>query len=178
MNFKITTYTLVSICLLLSTFLTSIESKAYNDSLLIEGKITAKKSNLKEVVVKVYINNELFKSEQLDRSSTFKLNLPLNEILTIEVSAPNYHSKRFMIDSHVPSKAKEEFVYLFEMDLFSFEEMKGVNTFLLDFPVGLVKYEKRKGFVHNEKYTEQMKKEYFRLLEEANKSERGGLKSK
>lgn len=178
MNIKTATYPFILLCLLFSFFLTAFESKAYNDSLLIEGEITAKKGNLKDVVVNIYINNSLFKSEKLDRSLKFKLNLPLNEILTIEVSAPNYHSKRFMIDSHVPSKAKEDFVYLFEMDLFSLDEMKGVNTFLLDFPVGLVKYEKRKGFVHNEKYTKQMKEEYFRLLEEANKSERGGLKSK
>ncbi|MEX2379783.1 MAG: hypothetical protein WD530_03510 [Vicingaceae bacterium] len=178
MNIKIAIYPIVSLCLLFSFFLSSVESKAYNDSLLIEGKVTAKKGNLKDVVVKIYINNSLFKSEKLDRSSKLKLNLPLNEILTVEISAPNYHSKRFMIDSHVPSNADHKFVYLFEMDLFSLEEMKGVNTFLFDFPVGLVKYDKRSGFIHNEKYTKQMKEEYFRLLEEANKSERGGLKSK
>jgi hypothetical protein len=178
MSFIKVPYLFSVLSLLLSLLLTPFDSKAYNDSLLIEGEITAKKGDLKEVVVKVYINNSLFKSEKLGRSSKFKLQLPLNEILTIEVSAPNYHSKRFMIDSHVPSNPKQKLVYLFEMDLFSFEEMKGVNTFLLDFPVGLVKYEKRKGFVHNEKYTKQMKEEYFRLLDEANQSERGGLNSK
>lgn len=178
MRFIKAPYVFTIFTLLFSLLLITFESKAYNDSLLVEGKVTAKKGELKEVVVKVYINNDLFKSEVLGRSSKFKLQLPLNEILTIEVSAPNYHSKRFMIDSHVPPKPKHKLVYLFEMDLFSFEEMEGVNTFLLDFPIGLVKYDKRKGFVHNEKYTKQMKEEYFRLLEEANQSERGGLKSK
>lgn len=171
--------TFLSIILLFVSFLIApIESKAYNDSLLVEGEITAKNGDLQNVVVRVYINNQLFKIQKLGRKAKFKLQLPLNEILTIEASAPNFHSKRFMIDSHVPPKPKHKLVYLFEMDLFSLEEMKGVNTFLLDFPVGLVKYDKRKGFVHNEKYTKQMKDEYFKLLEEAKQSDRSGLKSK
>lgn len=159
-------------------FAASFELRAYNDSLLVEGEVGAIDGEVKNIVVNVYVNNTLFKSKSLSKSSKFKINLPLNEILTVEITAKNYHSKRFMIDSHVPQKPKQKLIYLFEVDLFSHKEMEGVNTFLLDFPVGLVKYDNKKGFVHDKKYTKQMKEEYFRLLEQAKKSEDAGLKSK
>ena len=51
--------------------------------------------------------------------------------------------------------------------------LKGLDDFVLDFPTGLVEYNKKKqNFVYAEKYTDKMFKEINKLLEEAEKRER------
>lgn len=146
------------------------------DSILLEGSVFNNETKVENAIIRVYINNKLYKSVKVSRSNKFKTNLPFNQMLTIEIAAPGFHSKRFMMDTNVPESEKSRMRYTFDMDIFSEEEMKGVNTSLLDFPVGLVHYDEKKGeFVHDKKYTKQMKKEYFNLLEQAKLSERSGM---
>ena len=173
-------YKRLSVFVLFSLFFFSFtpELKAYSDSLLIQGKVKSKQKKLNNIEVKVYLNNTLFKHRKLNNTTKFKLNVPLNEIITVEISADDHHSKRFMLDSHVPKNPKQELNYLFEMHLFSIKEMEKVNTSLLDFPIGLVAYDNKKGFIHNKQYTQQMKKEYVRLLEQSKRLKKLELKSK
>lgn len=146
------------------------------DSILLEGSVFNNESRVENAIIRVYINNKLYKTVEVARSNKFKTNLPFNQMLTIEITAPGFHSKRFMMDTNVPESEKSRMRYTFDMDIFSEEEMEGVNTSLLDFPVGLVYYDEKKGeFVHDKKYTKQMKKEYFNLLEQAKLSERSGM---
>lgn len=146
------------------------------DSILLEGSVFNKESKVENAIIRVYINNKLYKEIKVSRSNKFTTNLPFNQMLTIEVAAPSYHNKRFMMDTTVPEGMEKRMRYTFDMDIFSEEELEGVNTSLLDFPVGLVYFdEKKMEFVHDKKYTKQMKREYFNLLEQAKLSERSGM---
>ena len=143
------------------------------DSVFVKGSIYNNHDQIKSAVINIYDRNDLIKSFEVRSSNRFTLNLPTNAFLTIEIKAPNFHTKRFIFDTHVPSGLAEIPQYEFDMDIFSEEELAGVNTSLLDFPIGLVSYNENKGkFLRNKDYTKKMKKRYLDLLEESMMTER------
>ncbi|KAA3652923.1 MAG: hypothetical protein DWP98_00765 [Bacteroidetes bacterium] len=173
-------YSFLKISMVLIAIVSTYHSYAISskkDSILLVGKIFNNEERVKDVVINVFDHNLKIKTIKVKSSNFVRTYLPKNTILTIEITAPNFHDKRFMFDSHVPDKLTKLPGYEFDMDIFSIEELSGVNTSLLDFPVGLVKYNsKKKIFIRDKDYTKRMKKLYFQLLEEAQMSERGTLK--
>lgn len=167
----------IYLLLIFFTSLCSISAYANKkDSILLTGKVFNDEERVKGLIVKIYAENDLIKTEHVRSANLFKIYLPKDHYLTIEVSAPNFHTKRFFFDSHLPADKKKMPSYKFDMDIFSEAELENVNTSVLDFPAGLVKYHpKKKVFLRDKKYTKEMKKKYFRLLEEAKLSERGVL---
>lgn len=146
------------------------------DSIELKGMVFNNHDRVKNVIIKVYSNNKLIKTEHLGSSNRVKINLPINAELTIEISAVNYHTKRFIFDTHLPADIGRIPNYQFDIDIFREEELAGVNTSILDFPVGIVEYNDRKNeFVRNKKYTKRMKKAYLDLWQESQMSDRSGL---
>jgi len=139
------------------------------DSILLTGLIFNNNDRITGVVVNIYYHNELWKVEHLKRNNRLNTYLPKNAMLTIEITAPNYHAKRFMFNTSLPKELKIMPRYQFDIDLFKEEELAGVeNNSILDFPVGLVEYdEKKKIFLRNKKYTKRMKKAYLALWKES-----------
>jgi hypothetical protein len=165
----------ILLCILV--FCSIIQLKANKrDSIELTGSIYNDEEKVKDVIIKIYDGNSLFKRIKVGSSNRFKTYLPVNKYLTIQIEAPNFHEKRFTFDTHLPEDIKKIPSYYFDMDLFKEEELEGVNPSILDFPAGLVYYdEKKKKFLHHKDYTKKMKKEYYRLLEEAKMSERAPL---
>lgn len=163
-------FLIVILCISSNTFASK------KDSILLTGKVFNNEERVKGLIVRVYAENDLLKTEKIKSANLFKLYLPKDHNLTIEISAPDFHTKRFFFDSHLPKGTKKLPGYKFDMDIFSEAEVANVNPSILDFPAGLVKYHpKKKIFLRDKKYTKEMKKKYFRLLEEAKLSERGVL---
>jgi hypothetical protein len=146
------------------------------DSLELKGMIFNNNSRVKDVVVNIYNHNKLFKEIHVKSSNRFVTNLPVNTIVTIEITAPNFHAKRFVIDTKVPGKiTKSQLMYSFDIDIFKEDELKNINTSFLDFPVGLVSFDKKKRkFIRNKQYTKRMKKAYLKLWAESQEAERQG----
>lgn len=161
-------------------FLSLLISQAFaskRDSVLLTGSVYSNEDKVTHVIIKIYDGNNLLKSVEVGRSNRFRTYLPVNKYLTIQIEAPGFHDKRFSFDSHIPDGTMPIPSYDFDMDIFKEEEVQGVNTSILDFPVGLVYYDEKKGeFVHNKSYTKKMKKEYYNLLEKAKMAERSLLK--
>lgn len=148
--------------------LDNLFSQNYPDSVLLTGSIYNNRSTVKKAKINIYDNNKKIKTIEVKSSNRFKAYIPINSYITIEITAPEFHNKRFAFDSHVPADLKKIPSYEFDMDIFSEEELKGVNTSLLEFPIGLVDYnERKKEFLRNKEYTKKMKKRYLDLLEEA-----------
>lgn len=139
------------------------------DSLDLKGMIFNNNAKVRGVVINIYDHNKIFKSIHVKSSNRFLTKLPLNTVLTIEITAPDYHTKRFVIDTKVPGKLKKsQLKYEFDIDIFKEEELEHINTSFLDFPVGLVSYDrKKKVFLRNKKYTKRMKKAYLKLWAES-----------
>ena len=146
---------------------------AVTDSVQMIGMIFNDDNQVKDAAINIYLQNDLIKVVKLSRSNRFRTYLPVNASLTIEITAPNYHTKRFIFDTSLPEDVKKIPDFQFDMDIFSREEMSNVNTSLLDFPVGLVDYNQRKKkYMRNVEYTKKMKARYMKLLEESIMTER------
>jgi len=146
---------------------------------LLTGLIFNDQDRVQNVEVNIYFNNELWKVEKLSRNNRLSTYLPKNAMLTIEITAPLFHSKRFMFNSNVPASVKVLPKYQFDIDLFKEEELAGVeDNSILDFPVGLVEFdEKKQVFIRNKKYTKRMKKAYLELWQEAQMVNRSGIET-
>lgn len=154
--------------LILVGSLTTAKAIVKGDSLQLIGKVYNNKSVVRGLIVNVYVNNDKIKAEHVKNSNRFRLNVPYNAMLTIEITAPDFHAKRFIIDSNLPNGVKQAPRYEFDIDIFRENEIEGVNSSILDFPVGLVDYDpKKKEFRRNKKYTKRMKKVYLNLWNEA-----------
>ena len=148
---------------------TVVCSRNKSDSLTLKGSIFNDDSGVRAVVVNIYIQNSLFKGIRVKSQNRFMTNLPMNAVITVEITAPEFHTKRFIIDTEVSEKLKKgQLRYEFDIDIFKEEELANINSSFLDFPVGLVSYnEKKKAFQRNKKYTKRMKKAYLKLWEES-----------
>jgi hypothetical protein len=144
-----------------------------SDSLALKGSIFNNDSRVQGVVVNIYIQNKLFKAILVKSQNRFMTNLPMNALVTIEITAPDFHTKRFIIDTKVSENLKKsQLKYEFDIDIFKEEELANINSSFLDFPVGLVSYdEKKKAFQRDKKYTKRMKKAYLKLWEESQSAE-------
>lgn len=143
------------------------------DSVQMTGMIFNDDNQVRDSKINIYHKNDLIKVVKTNRSNRFRTNLPIDAFLTIEITAPDYHTKRFIFDTTLPEDLKKTPNFEFDMDIFSKEEMSNVNTSLLDFPVGLVDYNPRKKkFMRNVEYTKKMKARYMKLLEESIMTER------
>lgn len=162
--------------LLLFSFSVTESFASQKDSIVITGMIFNNKNQVKNVLINIYIKNTLWKSVKSKSSNRIRTNLPLNEMLTIEITAENFFPKRFIFDTSIPADLKVIPNYVFDIDIFSEEELKGVNTSFLDFPVGIVTYDPKKNeFERDVKYTKKMKKAYLKLWDEAQTNERAGF---
>ena len=147
------------------------------DSILLTGIIFNNEERVKDVVIKIYNKNVLLKSVNVRASNLFKTYIPKNANLTINISAPNFHDKRFFFDTHVPDELKRLPDYKFDIDIYSDKELGTINASLLDFPAGLVKYDKKKKiFIRDKAYTKRMKSAFYQILEEAALAERASMK--
>jgi len=138
------------------------------DSLQVTGKVFNDNDLVRGLIIHIYQNNVKIKTVKVKSSNRFRTNVPYNSMLTVEITAAGFHTKRFIIDSKVPSSVKRTLRYEFDIDIFKESEIEGVNTSILDFPVGLVAYhEKKQEFRRDKKYTKKMKKIYLNLWHEA-----------
>ncbi|MEQ8625277.1 MAG: hypothetical protein RJQ00_09900 [Vicingaceae bacterium] len=173
---KTLSFLLFSLILTAALFASGPTQPAGKDSIELKGMVFNNHDRVKNVIVKVYSNNKLIKTNHLGSSNRVRTNLPINAELTIEISADGYHPKRFIFNTHVPNDIERIPNYQFDIDIFREDELAGVNTSILDFPVGIVEYDSRKGeFIRNKKYTKRMKKAYLDLWEESQMSDRSGL---
>lgn len=166
-------------CLFFIAFsFSSFALQSKKDSILLIGKIYNNDERVTGVIINVYEHNTLLKAEHVRSAHHFRMYIPKDKKLMIEITAENFHTKRFIFDSHLPEGLKRLPGYEFDMDIFSENELAAVNASLLDFPVGIVSYSEKKGvFVRDKAYTKKIKKEFFDLLEEAQMSDRGGIES-
>lgn len=143
------------------------------DCVKIKGTIYNNKEKVSDLFINIYDRNVLIETVEVTSSNKFITRLPINSFLTIEITAPGFHTKRFIFDTTLPEDVKKIPNFKFDMDIFSEEEMAGVNTSLLDFPIGMVDYHpSKKKFLRNVNYTRKMKKRYLDLLEEAQMTNR------
>jgi len=131
------------------------------------------------IFVKVYIGNDAVYGNYHLRGN-FQINLPVDRKLTLEILRKGYYPKRINVNTHLPETEKKPYFLIFDFFMVEKRALKGLDDFILDFPTGLVEYNKqKKNFVYAEKYTNKMFKDINKLLEDAEKRrKKEGAKSK
>jgi hypothetical protein len=120
---------------------------------------------LKKLTVYIYRENDLIDSVQTGKSSSFKIDVPLEEHYTIEIRKRGYDSKFLVFDTHTEGQKVSEHKFVFEVELYRDIDLVGVDTAVLDFPAGIVAYnEEHEQFLPVVKYGNSLAKDYDKLL--------------
>ncbi len=97
----------------------------------------------------------------------FKFILDENEYYTIEVSKPGYVKRSVVVSTQLPRNISPEPLFSFGFEVMMFKTKKGMDDYYLDFPVALIRYNKKsKVFENNQNYTYYIKS---KIKEEENK---------
>lgn len=134
----------------------------YNDKILRGAKINLHRENQ---VIQTFEDTSM-------HQYTFKLQR--NQYYTIEISKPGLVTRLIAVDTRLPN----DFVYEHSFDhdvmvsLFNeLEQVKGLDTYYLDFPIGIIYYnDDQDELMFRKKYTRHIKKhvERARLFSEVN----------
>ncbi len=114
-------------------------------------------------IIRLFKENEELEWDEITSVSyhdhDFSFDLLLNSYYTIEVSKPGYVSRSIVILTTIPdSKNVFDDKYHFQFIVELFKEKEGVDDFYLDFPVALIKYNKKNDqFEMNLNYTNHIK---------------------
>lgn len=168
----------ISVFLIALTALLYSTAATAQDSLKIEGVIFHGSKEVNNVDVSIFRDNTSIKEFEVRGKNKVVTNIPLYEIITVEFNSPGYYTKRVMFDTNVPDDAKtRNLTYTFDVDLYSLEEIQGMNISELDFPIGLVKYNKNK-FDENTPYTRRKKIEHIDMLKKTRAADSKNSKGK
>ncbi len=107
---------------------------------------------LDSAVVTVYMNNAVYFKDLTSKRGKCSFKLSLNRQYTIELSKQGFVSKRFEINTKIPSDKKDVFDFDFDMDIF--EKVEGLDVSVLDKPIAKVIYDAPNNqFVYDVNYT-------------------------
>jgi hypothetical protein len=127
------------------------------------GVAVEKEIPIDGAIIRLFKENEELEWDEITsvayHDHDFAFDLLLNSYYTIEVSKPGYISRSIVILTSIPdSKNILEDKYHFQFIVELFKEKKGVDDFYLDFPVALIKYDKKRDqFEMNLNYTNHIK---------------------
>ncbi|MGB0422817.1 MAG: hypothetical protein ACPGED_00775 [Flavobacteriales bacterium] len=132
------------------------------------GIVTEEGKKCKDAVVQVYDGNDVIQEFLTPANGRFKLTLEFNHYYTLKISKNGMVAKVLAVDTRVKSTRVTVPVYECDIDLIPSSLFIGMNTSILDFPMAIVRYNRRKGeFEHNEDYTAHMRTAYEELLQES-----------
>lgn len=162
----------LTICLSLLLIAFSIDVKASNSSSIkgvpILGIVTEEGKKCKDAHVEVFDGNVVVQEFQTPANGKFKLTLEFNHYYTLKISKDGMVPKILSVDTRVKSTRISVPVYECDIDLIPSSLFIGMNTSILDFPMAIVRYNRRKGeFIHDEDYTAHMRSAYEELLQES-----------
>ena len=155
---------------LFAAFSFTVSAKNFVDAPLgvpVEGIVIEEGRKCKDAKIQLYLGNEEVQ-QVTSENGKFNFVLDFNNYYTIVVSKKGMVSKLISVDTHVKSTKIRVPVYECGIDLISKSRFLGMNTSILEFPMGIVSYNRGKGeFAHNKDYTSHMREAYQALLKES-----------
>lgn len=129
----------------------------------IDGKITnASESSEKNCVVELICENKIVSTLVLKGGKKkFKFLLDKNAVYSIRISKTGYISKLINIDTKMNMAEVELYNFSFETSLIKKSSAEHLNKDLLDLPVALIYFDRKKDcFVYDKEYSNKIKKEF------------------
>ena len=132
--------------------------------LSVTGKVKINKEPVPGAFVKVYENGTLLQEKKSDGAGKFKLKLPLNKNIILEVGKKGLVTKKIKFDTHVPETGFY-WTYNFTVELFMYVE--GLDISPLNQPVTVVKYNKEYDeFEYDPAYTNLMRDKLKKMMDQ------------
>lgn len=118
----------------------------------VHGRVTANGGDTKDLLVKVYRDNQLI-GELTTKRGRFSLELDLENHYSIHVEKTGYQPKLVMIDTRTPDEDVVYPAYDCFMNLEPSDKFTHSDPFYLDFPSAVVRWHKDQGaFLHSNHY--------------------------
>lgn len=133
-----------------------------NNCLEIDGKISnATEKGEGYCTIELISENAIVSSVVLTGGKKkFKLLLKKNANYSIRISRKGYISKLISVDTKIDSPEEELYRFSFETSLLKESSATDMNKELLDFPVTLIYFDRKKDcFIYDKEYTTKIKKE-------------------
>ena len=132
--------------------------------LSVTGKVKIEKDPVPGAFVKVYESSNLITEKRTDKLGKFKLKLPLNKEIILEVGAKGLVTKKIKFDTHVPETG---FYWTYNFTVELFMDIEGLDVSVLNQPVTIVKYNKDYDeFEYDKSYTNLMKDKLKKLMDQ------------
>ncbi|NQX91089.1 MAG: hypothetical protein HRT74_02940 [Flavobacteriales bacterium] len=148
--------------------LSLLTSKAFCAMVPIAGIVTEEGKKCKDAKVQIYEGNTEVDVLYTPNNGKFMVELAFNKYYTIRISKKGMVAKIISIDTRVKSDRVKVPIYQCDVDLVPEKLFIGLNASLLDFPMAIVVYNRKKGeFEHNEEYTAHMRTAYEELSKES-----------
>lgn len=143
-------------------------------SIAIDGKVYKGSKKLSGAIVVLYKNGEVDKKYRTNDVGKFTFTLKPDNDYLIEIGKEGFVTKRisFSTENVPPDNVRSGFpAYSISVDLF--EDIKGLNTSILDEPIGLIRYyAKGDNFDFDEDYTYAIQDQLKKLLDEIEKKQK------
>ena len=130
------------------------------------------KEPLDAVNVTLYQENEEMEMQEITNVSyhehSFMFKLQRNSYYTIQIAKTGFVSRMIAISTRLPEDETADPAFRYEFEVELFKEKKDVNDYYLDFPVGLIDYDDKKGrFISHGKYTKHIKGKIGEIMKQA-----------
>ena len=146
-----------------------LKYSAKTSSLVIKGYVFKNNEKIEDAAIKLYQNNKVVQLTS-SKKGKFQFILFSDMEYVVEVGAKDYVTERIQISTKERTEFAGKYTYEFKVDLMPLSKFKGVDISSLDFPTALIKYDKEEGeYLHDNAYSQTVKKELKRLKEEAKK---------
>lgn len=125
------------------------------------------------VTITLYCGNEVVERiDSTERTRVF-FTLKRDRYYTVEVSRKGYVSRLVGVSTAMPHNVVLKPIFRFECDVELPRAMEGVDDFYLDFPAGLVRFDKRdESFEHSIKYMSWIRRELGKIKVESSLTSR------
>jgi len=167
------------IIIIISSFLLEAQTQS-SDSLVfktekgayiqLRGKIKDVKRQKADRILIMVCSGDSTIYGNYQRRGRFRIYLPVDTSLTLEVLRKGYYPKRININTNLPNTEDKEYLLIFEFHMIEKRNLYGLDDFVFEFPAGFVEFDLRKNnFVYSERYTQNIFKKINNVLDEAEK---------
>ncbi len=150
------------LALLLVSVLCSGQERVAKDTsecLEISGFVTKDGKPQKDILVKLWLENEEVANLDIKKQYKFKFKLKRSSTYTIEVSKPGYVTRLISVSTKLPPEASEDNMFRFSFEMELLEQSNKLDPYYSDFPSAFISYNsKLDGFQNDAKYSQNIKK--------------------
>ncbi len=117
-----------------------------------KGNIDAQRKAVDSALITLYVNDIPYSEIWTNKKGKCIFKLALDKVYKVEVSKKGFVTKFFEVNTKVPAKKRDAFIFNFDIDIF--EEVKGLNVSVLQKPIAKVAYAAlEEQFAYDTRYT-------------------------